>query len=114
MNKLLAVALIAAFSSTSWAQKVSNQAFEILDKNRDGFLSKEEAAGKKELAKRFTKFDANKDGKLDDNERATMKAEHEARRAEMLQRFDTDKDGKLSDSEREAMRNEMHGQRPRR
>lgn len=64
MNKFLAAALIAAFSSTLWAQKVSNQAFDILDKNRDGFLSKEEAAGEKELAKRFTKFDANKDGKL--------------------------------------------------
>jgi hypothetical protein len=38
-----------------------------------------------------------------------MKAEHEARRAEMLQRFDTDKDGKLSDSESEALRNEMRG-----
>ena len=43
-----------------------------------------------------------------------MKAEHEARRAEMLQKFDTDRDGKLSDSEREALRNEMRGQRNRR
>ena len=64
MKKLLAVALIAAFSSASWAQKASNQAFDILDKNRDGFLSKEEVAGNKELAKRFAKFDANKDGKM--------------------------------------------------
>jgi osmotically-inducible protein OsmY len=64
MKKILAVALIAAFSSASWAQKVSNQAFDILDKNRDGFLSKEEVAGNKELAKRFAKFDANKDGKM--------------------------------------------------
>ncbi len=64
MNKIIAVALIAAFSSASWAQKVSNQAFDILDKNRDGFLSKEEVAGNRELAKRFVKFDANKDGKM--------------------------------------------------
>ena len=68
MNKLLAVALIATFSSTSWAQKVSNQAFEILDKNRDGFLSKQEVAGDKELAKRFAKFDADKDGRMNVDE----------------------------------------------
>ena len=52
------------------------------------------------------RFDTNKDGKLDDQEREAMR---EARKAEMLQRFDTDKDGKLSDSEREALRNEMRG-----
>ncbi len=59
------------------------------------------------------KFDTNKNGTLDDNEREAMKAAHEARRAEMLERFDTDKDGKLSDSEREALRNEMRDKHPR-
>jgi hypothetical protein len=59
------------------------------------------------------KFDANKDGNLDDNEREAMKAQHKAHREEMLQRFDTDKDGELSDSERDAMRNEMRGKRNR-
>ena len=54
------------------------------------------------------RFDTNKDGKLDDQERA---AAREARKAEMLERFDTDKDGTLSDSEREALRNEMRGKR---
>ncbi len=55
------------------------------------------------------KFDTNKDGKLDDAERAklheAMKAMHDKRRAEALAQFDTNKDGKLDDSEREAMRN---------
>ena len=65
MKKFLAIALAAAFASTVWAQKKEsgNNAFDALDKNRDGFLSKEEIAGERELAKRFAKFDANKDGR---------------------------------------------------
>ena len=54
------------------------------------------------------KFDANKDGKLDDTERAQMKAAFEAKRAERhkaaLATYDTNKDGKLDDAERSAMR----------
>ena len=65
MKKFLAIALAVAFASTVWAQKKEsgNNAFDALDKNRDGFLSKEEIAGERELAKRFSKFDANKDGR---------------------------------------------------
>ena len=65
MKKFLAIALAVAFASTVWAQKKEsgNNAFDALDKNRDGFLSKEEIAGERELAKRFAKFDANKDGR---------------------------------------------------
>lgn len=54
------------------------------------------------------KYDTNKDGKLDDSEKAAMKADfeakHEQRKAEMLAKFDTNKDGKLDDSEKAAMR----------
>jgi hyperosmotically inducible protein len=65
MNKLFAVALLAAFASAAWAQKSpsGNAGFDGLDKNRDGYLSKEEVAGDKEMAKRFAKFDADKDGR---------------------------------------------------
>lgn len=53
------------------------------------------------------KFDANKDGKLDDTEREAafteMKAKREAKRAELTAQFDTNKDGKLDDTERQAM-----------
>jgi len=46
------------------------------------------------------KFDTNKDGKLDKDER---KAAFEARKAEMIKKFDKDGDGKLSEDERKAM-----------
>jgi Ca2+-binding EF-hand superfamily protein len=62
-------------------------------------------APKKEL---MQKFDKNADGKLDDAERADLKAAFAAKRAErhqeMLAQFDTNKDGKLDDAERAAMR----------
>jgi Ca2+-binding EF-hand superfamily protein len=54
------------------------------------------------------KFDANKDGSLDESERAAAKAAHEAKRAELrakvLERFDADKNGTLDDAENAAIR----------
>jgi hypothetical protein len=54
------------------------------------------------------KFDKNGDGKLDDTERADMKAAFAAKRAEhdkeKLAKYDTNKDGKLDDAERQVMR----------
>jgi 5-hydroxyisourate hydrolase-like protein (transthyretin family) len=54
------------------------------------------------------KYDTNKDGKLDDQEKATMKADFQAKREEMkkemLAKYDTNKDGKLDQSEREVAR----------
>jgi osmotically-inducible protein OsmY len=70
MKRLVITAAVVLFSSAAWAQKSpsGNTGFDGLDKNRDGYLSKEEVAGDKEMAKRFAKFDANKDGRwtLDD------------------------------------------------
>ena len=70
MTRKLAIALVALFASAAWAQKSpsGNAGFDGLDKNRDGFLSKEEIAGDKEMEKRFARFDGNKDGRwtLDD------------------------------------------------
>lgn len=54
------------------------------------------------------KYDVNKDGKLDDAERATMKADFAAKRAarkqENLAKYDTNKDGKLDPAERAVMK----------
>jgi hypothetical protein len=56
------------------------------------------------------KYDTNKDGKLDDTERAAlradMKAKHAEMKAQMLAKYDTNKDGKLDASERAVMKNE--------
>lgn len=44
---------------------LNNQtSFRVMDKNNDGYLSKAEAGGNPELARRFAEADDNKDGKL--------------------------------------------------
>ncbi|OAI51970.1 hypothetical protein AYO46_01200 [Betaproteobacteria bacterium SCGC AG-212-J23] len=42
----------------------NDTSFRVLDKNNDGYVSKAEAAGNPDLAKRFKEADSNKDGKL--------------------------------------------------
>ena len=63
MKRILIAASIALIAGSAWAQKTGNRSFDQLDANSDGFLTRGEVAGNKELAKRFEKFDANKDGK---------------------------------------------------
>lgn len=65
MKKLLITTTLALLAGAAWAQKSpsGNAGFDGLDKNRDGFLSKEEIAGDKELTKRHARFDADKDGR---------------------------------------------------
>lgn len=71
------------------------------------------------------KYDRNKDGALDEKERAkweadkaAMREKYRKQRAEMLEKFDTNKDGKLSEEERaaakiamERVRTEEEGER---
>lgn len=49
------------------------------------------------------KYDTNKDGKLDDAERAAMKADRAAQHKELVTRYDTNKDGTLDDQERASL-----------
>ena len=42
----------------------NDTSFRVLDKNNDGYVSKAEARGNPDLAKRFAEADDNKDGKL--------------------------------------------------
>jgi Ca2+-binding EF-hand superfamily protein len=66
-------------------------------------------------AKMLEKYDTNHDGKLDDTERAAMRADFQAkrseRRQEMLARFDTNKDGKLDENERKVMKDTLAADR---
>lgn len=65
MKRLLALAFIVASAPAAWAQKSpsGNAGFDGLDKNHDGYLSRQEIAGDKEMEKRFARFDSNKDGR---------------------------------------------------
>jgi len=53
--------------------------FAALDKNKDGYLSKLEAAGDREIAKRFANFDADGDGRLSEAEYVYAKQDNERR-----------------------------------
>lgn len=73
----LSIAVLGLVAAPAFAQstapadggKSDTQAsFEVLDANRDGGISKDEAAGMKGLSESFDKIDANKDGKLDPKE----------------------------------------------
>lgn len=70
------------------------------------------AGGKPDL---IQKFDANGDGKLDDAERAQMKAAWQAKRAEhekeALAKYDANKNGTLDPAERQAMHDDRLAQR---
>jgi hypothetical protein len=53
--------------------------FSALDKNRDGSLSRQEANGDREIAKRFAHFDVDNDGKLSLAEYVAAKEDNERR-----------------------------------
>ena len=89
-------------------------------------LTEEQKAEMK--AKFMEKFDADKDGQISDAEKAAIKADFEAKKAEMkakfeakkaerkakfMEKFDTDKDGKISDAEKEAIKAEFKKNAPK-
>ena len=55
-------------------------------------------------AKLFAKYDKNKNGKIDDDEKVAIQKDLAANPDGDLKRFDTNKDGKLDDSEIAAIR----------
>ncbi|TWH99058.1 EF hand domain-containing protein [Luteimonas cucumeris] len=69
------------------------------DKDKDGRISKAEAATDPKFAARFAEMDANKDGYLDRGDRELRRREH---RQAWFAGADANKDGKLSKAEMEA------------
>ena len=80
-KNMLVLSMALVLSSAAWAQKkdTGNSAFDALDRNRDGFVSKEEVAGEKELAKRFVRFDADKDGRWNVDEYVRANKDNDSR-----------------------------------
>ena len=62
----LAAAPLCALAQDAPRQK--NPDFVKLDKNQDGYLSRQEAAADKRVAKFFDQADMNRDGRLDEDE----------------------------------------------
>ena len=92
MIKILAILAILAVTAL------------VLPAATDGNGSKPEHRRGEARQRVLEKFDADKDGKLSESERAAAKAACKARFEEKKQQFDTDGDGKLNDTERDAAR----------
>ncbi len=64
------------------------------------------------------KFDTNKDGRIDEQEKLAIRQAHEARKAEfhkkILEKYDADKDGQLDEQEKAAIKADFEKNGPRR
>ncbi|OFW17878.1 MAG: hypothetical protein A3H27_04220 [Acidobacteria bacterium RIFCSPLOWO2_02_FULL_59_13] len=67
-------------------KQASNPDFVRFDKNKDGFVSSDEAAKDKKISSNFSKFDENKDGKLNEDE--FIKLQSTVARAKAVQYVD--------------------------
>lgn len=78
--KPMALAALAAVLAPAWAGEAGSEArFQNLDRNGDGFVSRDEGKDAGELNTRFSELDVNNDNKLSLDEYAVL--EREAREA---------------------------------
>ena len=78
----LALAVSAAFAAALVAaadanERMPNAKFDALDKNKDGFVTRDEIKGLRTYGTAFDAGDANKDGKLDRGEFINAEAAHD-------------------------------------
>ena len=92
----LSVACSIAFAAPTDAQSPSRPGASALDKNGDGFVSRDEASNHPRLAESFDRIDANKDGQLSPDElRTARRSGHHGHHG----RLDVNNDGSISRDE---------------
>lgn len=69
------------------------------------------ASGRRVKPKTLEKYDANKNGVLDPEEKAAMKKDRAAMKAERLKKYDKNGDGKLDETEKADMKAEKKADR---
>lgn len=80
-------ALLTLIGSAAWGQYTGQAEpppgtrpdFAVLDRNRDGFISKVEALANPEVHKRFAAFDLDRDGRLSEAEHAAAMEDNDKR-----------------------------------
>jgi Ca2+-binding EF-hand superfamily protein len=96
MKNTVALAALAAAALPTLAADPQAEAFNNLDKNRDGKITAAEFVDRV-LAQAFTEFDRNRDGKIDAKEWAKIERGPEAK--DDFAELDHDKNGTLSRDE---------------
>jgi Ca2+-binding EF-hand superfamily protein len=76
MDKPIAFALSMLLAGSAWSNDAGSDArFKELDRNADGFVSRDEGRDAEELNTRFSELDTNNDGKLSREEYVVLERE---------------------------------------
>ena len=113
MKKSIIIAIVAAlpvFAQEVQPQQAPAPAPEVVAAPEAAPKQDRKAFMEARKAEFMAKFDADKNGKIDDNEK---KAVREYFKAEFMNKFDADKDGKISDAEKEAIKAEFAKRAPK-